>query len=310
MRLAFMGTPDFAVPTLKALIGAGHEIAAVYTQPPARAGRGKALSKSPVHREAETAGIDVFTPASLKSKDVQADFADMALDAAVVVAYGQILPKAVLQAPRLGCINVHASLLPRWRGAAPIHRAVMAGDRMTGITIMQMDKGLDTGPILARQNLPIGEEDTTGDLHDRLALLGAAMIGPVLSGLQAGSVSGRPQPEEGVTYAPKIDKTEAAIDWSASADAVSRLVRGLAPFPGAWSVVNDTRLKILGGTVEPASAGAAPGTVLDDGLLVACGDGAFRITRAQRPGKGMMDGDILLRGFPVSPGAVFSRSGG
>ena len=301
LRLAFMGTPAFAVPTLQALIDAGHDIACVYTQPPRPAGRGKQPRTSEVHTRAQAHGLPVRTPKSLKGADEQGAFADLGLDGAVVVAYGLILPAAVLAAPRLGCINVHASLLPRWRGAAPIHRAVMAGDGETGVCIMMMDEGLDTGPVLSCQAVSIGPADTTGDLHDRLAALGARMIGPALDGLADGTVEPTPQPADGVTYANKIDKAEAHIDWTAPAQAVDRQVRGLAPFPGAWCTVAGERLKVLNGT--PADGDGIPGTLLDDRLTVACGQGAYRIQRAQRAGKAAQDTDALLRGFPVPAGA-------
>ncbi|WCL54521.1 methionyl-tRNA formyltransferase [Gimibacter soli] len=304
MRLAFMGTPAFAVPTLKALIAAGHEIAAVYSQPPAPAGRGQSVRPSPVHQAALDAGLRVFTPKSFKDADVQAEFAALDLDACVVVAYGQILPQAVLDAPRLGCLNVHASLLPRWRGAAPIHRALMAGDTETGVCIMQMEAGLDTGPVLMREAVTIGADDTTASLHDRLALLGAALINPALEGLSSGTIIPETQPEEGVTYARKIDKAEARIDWAKPASEVDRLVRGLNPFPGAWTEIGGERLKILGGHLEAKSG--EPGTFLDDTLLVACGEGAYRIDRAQRAGKAPMDRETLLRGFSVPTGTKVS----
>ena len=301
LRLAFMGTPAFAVPTLQALIDAGHDIACVYTQPPRPAGRGKQPRRSEVHTIAQAHGLPVRTPKSLKGADEQALFADLALDGAVVVAYGLILPAAVLAAARLGCINVHASLLPRWRGAAPIHRAVMAGDGETGVCIMVMDEGLDTGPVLSCRRVPIGAADTTGDLHDRLADLGARMIGPALDGLADGTLQPTPQPADGVTYANKIDKAEAHIDWTAPAETIDRQVRGLAPFPGAWCTVAGERLKVLTGT--PADGRGTPGTLLDDRLTVACGQGAYRIQRAQRAGKAAQDADALLRGFPVPAGA-------
>ena len=301
LRLAFMGTPAFAVPTLQALIDAGHDVACVYTQPPRPAGRGKQPRRGQVHTLAEAHALPVRTPKSLKAADEQAAFADLGLDAAVVVAYGLILPAAILAAPRLGCLNVHASLLPRWRGAAPIHRAVMAGDAQTGVCIMVMDAGLDTGPVLSRRTVPIGPTDTTGALHDRLAALGARMIGPALAGLADGSLKPAPQPADGVTYAPKIDKAEAHIDWTAPAETIDRQVRGLAPFPGAWCTVAGERLKVLTGT--PADGEGTPGTLLDDRLTVACGRGAYRIQRAQRAGKAAQDADALLRGFPVPAGA-------
>jgi len=303
MRIAFMGTPDFALPTLQALHGSGHDVVAVYSQPPARAGRGKKERPSPVHAWAEKAGIPVFTPASMRDAAAQADFAALNLDVAVVVAYGQILPQVVLDAPKHGCVNVHASLLPRWRGAAPIHRAVMAGDAKTGVCIMQMEAGLDTGPVLLKAETDIAASDTTLTLHDQLAAMGGDLIVEAVEGLASGKLTPQAQPEEGVTYAHKIDKAEAKIDWTDSAEAVDRKVRGLCPFPGAFTMKGDERLKLLAGTVE--DGGGAPGELLDDTLLVACGDGAYRIDRAQRAGKGAMDREELLRGFSVPKGARF-----
>lgn len=306
MRLAFMGTPDFSVPVLRALAGAGHEIACVYSQPPRPAGRGKKPRPSPVQDAAEAMGIEVRTPVSLRDPDAQAEFETLALDAAVVVAYGLILPRAVLDAPRLGCWNVHASLLPRWRGAAPIQRAVMAGDAETGVDVMRMEAGLDTGPVLAEARTPIGPQDTAGDLHDRLSAMGAALMVEALPRIAAGE-PGIPQPEAGVEYAAKIDKAEARIDWTRPAETLDRLARGLAPFPGAWTELDGERIKILLTRPEPRPAGtgtAAPGTVLDDALLVACGAGtALRITRMQRAGRAAQDAGAALRGRPVPAGA-------
>lgn len=303
MRIAFMGTPDFALPTLQALSDSAHEVVAVYSQPPARAGRGKKERPSPVHAWAEAAGIPVFTPASMRDAAAQAEFAALNLDVAVVVAYGQILPQAVLDAPTHGCVNVHASLLPRWRGAAPIHRAVMAGDSKTGVCIMQMEAGLDTGPVLLRAETAIAPHDTTLTLHDRLAAMGGDLIVEAVEGLADGRLVAQPQPDEGVTYAHKIDKAEAKIDWTESADVVDRKVRGLFPFPGAYTMVVGERLKLLAGSVE--SGEGLPGEVLDEALLVACGDGAYRIDRAQRAGKGAVGRDDLLRGFDIPQGARF-----
>ncbi|WP_286829291.1 MULTISPECIES: methionyl-tRNA formyltransferase [Kordiimonas] len=303
MRIAFMGTPDFALPTLKALAASSHDVVAVYSQPPAPAGRGKKERPSPVHAWAESQGIPVYTPKSMRDAAAQAEFQALDLDVAVVVAYGQILPQAVLDAPKHGCVNVHASLLPRWRGAAPIHRAVMAGDTQTGVCIMQMEAGLDTGPVLMRAETDIAPTDTTLSLHDRLSAMGGALIVEAVEGLVAGSLKAEPQADEGVTYAHKIDKAEARVDWSADASAVDRLVRGLFPFPGAWTLVDGERLKLLAGSVEAGSGDA--GTALDDALLVACGSGAYRIDRAQRAGKGAMDREELLRGFSVPKGTRF-----
>ncbi len=303
MRIAFMGTPDFALPTLQALVASAHDVVAVYSQPPAPAGRGKKERPSPVHAWAERQGIPVCTPKSMRAAAAQADFKALDLDVAVVVAYGQILPQVVLDAPKHGCVNVHASLLPRWRGAAPIHRAVMAGDTKTGVCIMQMEAGLDTGPVLMRAETGIDETDTTLSLHDRLAAMGGQLIVQAIEGLAGWSLVAEVQAEEGVTYAHKIDKAEAKIDWSADADAVDRQVRGLFPFPGAWTMVDSERLKLLAGSVEAGSGDA--GTALDDQLLVACGTGAYRIDRAQRAGKAAMDREELLRGFSVPKGTRF-----
>ena len=297
-----MGTPDFAVPALKALLDAGHDIVAVYSQPPSKAGRGKKLRPSPVHAFAEEHGIEVRTPKSLKTEEAQKAFADLKLDAAIVAAYGLILPTEILEAPRLGCLNIHASLLPRWRGAAPIHRAIMAGDKETGICIMQMDEGLDTGDVLAREAIAITDDMTTAILHDLLADMGASLLVPTLDGLNAGTIKPEPQPDEGVTYAKKIDKSEARIDWAQSATEISRLVRGLNPFPGAWFEVDGQRLKVLAGTVVKSEDDAPAGTTLSDHLLIQCGQDAYQITRAQRAGKGAMDIDDLMRGMTIPTG--------
>ncbi|WP_158966150.1 methionyl-tRNA formyltransferase [Chachezhania sediminis] len=299
MRVVFMGTPDFSVPVLQALVDAGHEIAAVYCQPPRPAGRGKKPRPSPVQARAEALGLEVRYPVSLKGAEAQADFAALQADVAVVVAYGLILPQAVLDAPKAGCLNIHASLLPRWRGAAPIHRAIMAGDAETGVCIMQMEAGLDTGPVLLRRAVRIGAEETTADLHDRLSALGAAAIVEALE--QLPDLMAEPQPEDGVTYASKIDKAEARIDWSAPAETVNRQIRGLSPFPGAWVEIDGERVKILASRLG-AGAGA-PGQVLDDALTVACGTGAVTLTRLQRAGKAAQDADTFLRGWPIAAGA-------
>ena len=285
-----MGTPEFAVPVLDALVAA-HEVVCVYCQPPRPAGRGKKDRPSPVQARAEALGLPVRHPVNLRTPEAQADFAALGADVAVVVAYGLILPQGVLAAPRRGCLNIHASLLPRWRGAAPIHRAIMAGDTETGVCIMQMEAGLDTGPVVLRQSTPIGATDTTADLHDRLSAMGAALVLTALANL--GKLSPQPQPEAGVTYAAKIDKAEARINWSRPAVEVDRLIRGLSPFPGAWCDMGGERLKLLRSRVVPGSG--APGQVLH-GLTIACGQGAVAVTLAQREGKRPMDPDELLRG--------------
>ncbi|MCV0382430.1 MAG: methionyl-tRNA formyltransferase [Erythrobacter sp.] len=299
MRIIFMGTPEFAVPTLKALHHAAHEIVAVYTQPPRPAGRGKKLQPSPVQKEAEVLGIEVRSPTSLKSAEEQTRFAALEADVAVVAAYGLILPQAVLDAPAHGCLNVHASILPRWRGAAPIHRAVMAGDPTTGVTIMQMEAGLDTGPMLATIRTPI-EAKTTGELTQELAEKGAQLMVGTLREL----ANHRPlaQDEERAIYAPKIDKAEARIDWGKSAEELERLVRGLAPFPGAWFALEDERVKVL--RAEVIEQEGEPGEVLDDTLTVGCGENALRPTRLQRAGKPAMDASEFLRGRPVAKGTM------
>ncbi|MCT4334213.1 methionyl-tRNA formyltransferase [Paracoccus sp. YLB-12] len=290
MRVIFMGTPEFSVPALRA-VAAAHDVVAVYSQPPRAAGRGQKPRPSPVHRAAEALGIEVRTPLKLREPVEQAGFADLGADVAVVVAYGLILPQPVLDAPSLGCLNIHASLLPRWRGAAPIHRAVMAGDAETGVAIMQMQAGLDTGPVLSEARTVIGAEDTTGDLHDRLSVMGADLIADVLPRLPLPAVA---QPEDGVTYASKIDKAEARIDWARPAAEVDRKIRGLSPVPGAWCEIAGERVKLLRSRLAPGAG--APGDVLG-GFRVACGDGAVEITQAQRPGKRPMSADELLRGL-------------
>lgn len=303
LRLAFLGTPDFAVPTLAELIAQGHDIAAVYSQPPRPKGRGLALEKGAVHKFAETAGLDVRTPLSLKSAEEQAAFAALALDAAVVVAYGLLLPKAILEAPKLGCFNLHGSLLPRWRGAAPVQRAVMAGDAETGVMVMRMDEGLDTGPVLMAEQVAIGRQ-TSGELAERLARLGADLMVRALGALERGAIEAQPQAEEGVTYAKKISKDEARIDWSKSAIEIDCLIRGLSPWPGAWSEVKGERLKIL--LAEPVTGSGTPGDVIGDDLTIACGEGALRLLKVQRAGgKAMAAGD-LLKGFAVPKGTRFS----
>jgi methionyl-tRNA formyltransferase len=297
MRLVFMGTPDFAVETLKALKDAGHEIACVYSQPPRPAGRGLAERPSPVHAFAASRGMEVRTPVSLKSPEEQARFASLDADAAVVVAYGLLLPKPILDAPRLGCFNVHASLLPRWRGAAPIQRAIMAGDAQSGVTIMRMEEGLDTGPMCKVGMLAITPETTAQSLHDALAELGARLMVEVLA---QDTITCTPQPAEGVTYAKKIDKAEARIDFTKSAQEVRNHIHGLSPFPGAWFEVKGTRIKVL--LCEVVEMQGKPGTFIDDRLTIACGSGAIRLLKLQREGKGAMEAEDFLRGFPIGQG--------
>ncbi len=291
LRVIFMGTPEFSVPALRA-IAARHQVVAVYSQPPRAAGRGQKPRPSPVQAAAEGLGIEVRTPSRLRDAGEQAAFAALDADVAVVVAYGLILPQPVLDAPRLGCLNIHASLLPRWRGAAPIHRAVMAGDAETGVAIMQMEAGLDTGPVLAEARTKIGAEETTADLHDRLSVMGADLIADVLDRLP---LPAQPQAAEGATYAAKIDKAEARIDWTPAAE-VDRLIRGLSPFPGAWCEIADERVKLLRSRVVEGKA--APGEVLS-GFTIACGEEAIDITEAQRSGKRPMATGDLLRGWAL-----------
>jgi methionyl-tRNA formyltransferase len=303
MRLAFLGTPAFAVPTLAELIAQGHEIAAVYSQPPRPKGRGLAMEKNAVHRFAETAGLEVRTPASLKDVDAQQAFAALELDAAVVVAYGLLLPKAILEAPMMGCFNLHASLLPRWRGAAPIQRAVMACDAETGVMVMRMDEGLDTGSVLMAERVAIGRQ-TAGELTQRLARLGADLMVRAMSALERGAITAEPQAERGITYAKKINKEEARIDWSKSAREIDCLIRGLSPSPGAFSEIKGERLKIL--YAEPAAGEGPAGEIIGDDLTIACGEGALRLLKVQRAGGKAMAAEDLLKGFALPKGARFS----
>jgi methionyl-tRNA formyltransferase len=308
MRIAFMGTPEFAVPTLQGLLAAGHEIVAVYTQPPRPAGRGMHERLSPVHRQARQSDLPVFTPKSLKPIPDQQTFAGHDIDAAVVVAYGLLLPKPILAAPRHGCFNLHASALPRWRGAAPIQRAIMAGDSETAAAVMRMDEGLDTGPVCRQERVAIGPDTTAGELHDLLALRGASLMLEALAELAAGRLLCAPQPVEGVTYATKIDKRETRLDFTRPAQEVHNHIRGLAPLPGAWLEIagggRGERIKVL--RARLAKGSGAPGTVigLTGGLVVACAQGAIRISEVQRPGKRPMPFDAFLRGFPVSLGTL------
>ncbi len=295
-----MGSPAFGLPTLEALIAAGHEIACVYAQPPRPAGRGRQARPTAVHAFAEAHGIEARTPKSLKPSEEQAAFAALNLDAAIVVAYGLILPKPILDAPRLGAFNLHGSLLPRWRGAAPIQRAIMAGDNVTGVQVMRMEEGLDTGPILASAETPINWDDTTASVHDRLAALGAPLMVAALAELERGAARERPQSEEGVTYAHKITSAEARIDWSKSAREVDYAIRGLSPHPGAWFELNGARVKVLLSRQEQGAG--APGETLDDELLVACGDGAVRLLTVQREGRAPLPAADFLRGTPIPAG--------
>ena len=305
-RLVFMGTPDFSVPSLNALIAAGHEVVCAYCQPPRKAGRGQKERPQPVHAAAAAADIPVRTPTSLKSADTQAAFAALEADVAVVAAYGLILPKAILDAPRLGCLNIHASLLPRWRGAAPIQRAIQAGDDKTGVTIMQMDEGLDTGPMLLRRSIEIGQA-TAGELHDALAELGSTMIVEALAGLDAGTLKTKAQPAtRGVKYAPKIRKDEARIDWRQPAAELARTVRAFTPFPGAWFEYGRERIRVLAADACGGVSQAAPGTVIDDRLTVRCGKGFLKLRTVQRAGKGAMDAAAFLRGYAVPKGTVLA----
>ncbi|HET9353767.1 MAG TPA: methionyl-tRNA formyltransferase [Sphingomicrobium sp.] len=299
MRIIFMGSPDFAVPTLDALVDAGHEVIAAYTRPPRPAGRGKGERPTPVEIRARDLGIEVHSPKSLRREEDHEAFEALDADVAVVAAYGLILPQAILDAPVMGCLNVHASLLPRWRGAAPIQRAIMAGDESTGVTIMQMEAGLDTGPMLLKRAVEIGDKNAA-QLTEELAKLGAEMMVEVLADLP--SYEPIPQPEDGVTYAAKISKEEARIDWSRPAAELVRHVQGLAPFPGAWFEADGERIKLL--AAENARGVAMPGEVVDDQLTIACGSGAIRPTLVQRAGKGAMSSDELLRGFAIPKGSV------
>jgi len=303
MRIVFMGTPEFSVPILTAIIGQGYDVVAVYSQPPRPAGRrGLELTKSPVHEKAEQFGIPVFTPKSLKGAEEQDVFASLEADVAIVVAYGLLLPKAILDAPRLGCYNGHASLLPRWRGAAPIQRAIMSGDSETGMMIMKMDEGLDTGPVAMAEKVAITPDMTAGELHDRLSMIGADLMVRALGALERESLTLQPQAEEGVTYAAKIDKAEARIDWSKPARDVHNAIRGLAPFPGAWCEMEINgvveRVKLQRSTL--GEGWGAAGSVLDDRLTVACGEGAVRLVTLQRSGGKSLPAQEFLRGATVT----------
>lgn len=301
LRIVFMGTPDFSVPCLSELIGAGHEIACAYTQPPRAAGRGQKQRLSPVHAFAQDAGLEVRTPVSLKDPEAGEAFRSIGADVAVVVAYGLILPRAILDAPALGCLNLHASLLPRWRGAAPIQRAIMAGDAETGVMVMRMEEGLDTGPICLSEQTAIGDDETAGELHDRLAVTGGGLMVRALAALERKSLDCAPQPEEGITYAAKIEKSETRIDWTRPAQEVHDHIRGLSPFPGAWVEMEirgrRERVKVLRSSLAKGHGDA--GTTLDDALTIGCGDGAVRLTHLQRAGRGAVTAEEFLRGVPV-----------
>ncbi len=307
LRVVFMGTPDFSVPTLSEIVGAGHDVVGVYTQPPRPAGRGMEARKSPVHAFAEEAALPVFTPKSLKRAEVQAEFAALGADVAVVVAYGLILPKAVLDTPPLGCLNLHGSLLPRWRGAAPIQRAIMAGDKETGVMVMKMEEGLDTGPVALADRISIGPDATAGEIHDHLSLMGAALMLTALDLLEKGELTFTPQPEEGVTYAAKISKEETRIDWTKPGIEVHDTIRGLSPYPGAWFEAllggKAERVKVLRSVLVPGKGD--PGLLLDANLTVACGSQAVRLTQVQRSGKRPVGGADFLRGFPLGKGTQF-----
>jgi methionyl-tRNA formyltransferase len=300
MRIAFMGSPDFAVPALQALHHAGHDIGAVYCQPARPAGRGQAVRRCPVHVAADTLGLPVRTPSRLRGDALaQAAFGALDLDATVVAAYGLILPQAMLDAPKRGCLNIHASLLPRWRGAAPIQAAILAGDAETGITIMQMEAGLDTGPMLLRQSIPITPDTTTASLHDRLAAIGADLI---LGALKSPPTP-VPQADADATYAPKLSREDGRIDWGKPAEIIDRQIRAFDPWPGTFTTIDGSPLKIL--AARPAAGLGVPGTVLDAALTIACGGDAIRLTRVQLPGRGALDADAFLRGHPVPPGTMF-----
>lgn len=308
LRIVFMGTPDFAVPTLSEIVGQGHEVVAVYTRAPAAAGRGMELKPSPVHRMAERFGLEVFTPATLRNEDAASAFRSHEADVAVVVAYGMILPKPILEAPELGCLNLHASLLPRWRGAAPIQRAVMAGDTETGVAVMRMEEGLDTGPVAMVERVPIGPDMTAGELHDRLMGLGADLMVRALAALSRGALGFTPQPEEGVTYARKLTNEEARIDWTRPATEIHDQVRGLSPLPGAFFSADlgkgPERVKVL--RTALAEGHGAPGTLLDGTGLVASGEGALRLVQVQRAGKAPMGAGDFLRGVRWEPGTALA----
>jgi methionyl-tRNA formyltransferase len=303
LRLAFLGTPVFAATILEALLAAGHDIARVFCQPARPAGRGHRVQPSPVQELAERKGLKLETPVRLEAEQA-ASLASLKLDAAVVAAYGLILPKAILATPRLGCINVHASLLPRWRGAAPIERAIQAGDAETGISIMQMEEGLDTGPVWLAERVPIGAKTTSGELHKILAELGSALLLKALEGISAGTLKPRPQPAQGVTYAKKLSRQESLLDWRKSAVELERAIRAFEPFPGCHFTYQDERIRVLAAEIAEAPKPSPPGTVLDGKLAIACGQGALRLLRLQRAGRAALDAEAFLRGFAIPPGTI------
>jgi methionyl-tRNA formyltransferase len=304
LDLAFMGTPAFAVTILEALVGAGHHIKSVYTQPPRPSGRGHRTQPSPVQLFAAERGVPIRHPPTLRREDEQAAFRELEVEAAIVAAYGLILPSEILGAPRLGCLNVHASLLPRWRGAAPIQRALLAGDRVTGITIMQMEEGLDTGPILLQEEVTIGRDATATGLSTELAVLGGRLMLAALDGVAQGRLVSRPQPQEGATYAPKIRSSEGCLDWRLGSIELERRIRALDPWPGAFFEFRGERIRVHAAIDLPGPAGGVPGTVLDDRLTVACGDGVLRLLRLHRPGRAPLEATAFLRGFPIPPGTL------
>jgi len=306
LRLIFMGSAEFAVPTLSALLNAGHDIAAVYTQPPRPAGRGQRERPCPVHAFAEDQGLPVRMPYTLNDSAEQEAFQELDADAAIVAAYGLLLPKPILETPRLGCFNVHASLLPRWRGAAPIQRAILAGDDKSGVTIMHMDEGLDTGPILMSSETAIDGATTTPRLHDRLAELGAGLMAMALDRIEAGEIEESPQPEDGVTYADKLEKEEGRIDWRRPAAELERAIRALSPWPGVWFDHGSERIKVLAAEAVTLPPVTAPGTVIGPALIVACGNGGLDLTRLQRPGRAALEATEFLRGYPLSPGTLLA----
>ena len=308
LRLVYMGTPVFAVTTLMALVDAGHNVVCAYTQPPRKAGRGRRERPSPVQVAAADLGIEVRTPENFRAAEERTRLAELQPDVIVVVAYGLLLPKAVLEVPRLGCLNVHASLLPRWRGAAPIQRAILAGDDRTGVSIMMIDEGLDTGPVLSQGETAIGESDTAGTLHDRLADLGARLMVETLAGLAGGTLKPTSQPDEGASYARKIDREDEEMDWHRTCHELDRQVRALAPGPGAWFRHGGERIKVLAGLPIEDESGE-PGVVIDDVLTVACGDGALRLSRLQREGRKALGADAFLRGLPVPRGTRLGPDG-